>query len=90
MKRAFVGLAAVLATAGAVQAQTPQSEANKQVAIRFYDALRRADIATIRELGDPGYIQHNPEVPTGIDGVIKFFSGRPAPAPGTPAPPPAK
>lgn len=89
MKTVVLGLVAALALGAAAQAQTAQSEANKQIAIRFYDALRRADIATIRELGDPGYIQHNPEVADGIDGVIKFFSGRPAPAPGTPAPPPA-
>jgi predicted SnoaL-like aldol condensation-catalyzing enzyme len=76
-----MAMTAAIGTAAAADAQT---EKTKEIATRFYAALRAGDIATIRELGDPNYIQHNPAVPTGIDAVIKFFSGRPAPSAGSP------
>jgi len=81
-------LAATLAVSTGAAAQTSQAEQTKQIATRFYDALRRGDVATIRELGDPNYIQHNPAVPTGLDAVIRFFGSRPAPPAGSPPPAP--
>jgi predicted SnoaL-like aldol condensation-catalyzing enzyme len=90
MKTQLAAALAALAVCATANAQTPQSEQTKQIATRFYDALRRGDVATIRELGDPNYIQHNPAVPTGLDAVVKFFSGRPAPPPGSPPPAPAQ
>jgi predicted SnoaL-like aldol condensation-catalyzing enzyme len=90
MKTLLVATAIGFLACTAASAQTSQTEQTKQIATRFYDALRRGDVATIRELGDPNYIQHNPAVPTGLDAVINFFSSRPAPPPGSPPPAPAR
>jgi predicted SnoaL-like aldol condensation-catalyzing enzyme len=52
-------------------------EANKKVVLAFYDAaLVRFDAEAARSHLGPRYIQHNPNAPDGVDGVlglIKFL-----------------
>ncbi len=79
---------ASLASSGAYAADAATVEKNKQTAIRFYNALAQGDIATLRELGRPDYIQHNPNFETGIEGLVKAIQGRPPrPANAPPIPP---
>lgn len=58
----------------------PDGLTNKELVIQFYNALQRRDFDTIRRLGRPDYIQHNPAFETGIDGLIRTLQTRPAPA----------
>jgi predicted SnoaL-like aldol condensation-catalyzing enzyme len=56
-----------------MSAQPSVSERNKQIVIRFYNALAQADEATVRALGRPDYIQHNPSIETGLESIINHF-----------------
>jgi len=55
---------------GSSCAKRPKTEANKALAIRFYNALAQGDIATLQRSGRPDYIQHNPAFETGLAGLI--------------------
>jgi predicted SnoaL-like aldol condensation-catalyzing enzyme len=89
MKYSAVAVALSLClVSAAAHAQTAQTEANKALAIRFYNALAQGDIATLQALGRPDYIQHNPAFETGLAGLIKRISERPARPPGSPPIPP--
>jgi predicted SnoaL-like aldol condensation-catalyzing enzyme len=80
--------AAMLVSAGSYAADAATIEKNKQTAIRFYNALAQGDIATLRELGRPDYIQHNPNFETSIEGLAKAIQARPPrPANAPPIPP---
>jgi len=60
---------------GAAQAATPaQLDANKKIAADMMIALQHQNVAACAELLDDGYIQHNPNVPTGKVGFVDFFS----------------
>ena len=82
-----ISLLAIVSTAAIARPLTT-AEKNKDVVIRFYNALAHGDIATVRELGRPDYIQHNPSAATGLQGVIDFFQSRPPQPAGTPPAPP--
>jgi len=43
----------------------------------FKDILQYGHVELAEKVMAPGYIQHNPNVPTGRDGFIGFFKGRP-------------
>jgi predicted SnoaL-like aldol condensation-catalyzing enzyme len=76
----------LVSTAG--HAQTAQTETNRTVVIRFYNALVQGDVTTLQALGRPDYIQHNPAFQTGLAGLIKRINERPARPPGSaPIPP---
>jgi len=62
---AIAGALSLCLVAAAAHAQTAQTEANKALAIRFYNAACPGDIATLQALGRPDYIQHTqPSRPT--------------------------
>src|SRR5258706_5077263 len=85
---AIAGALSLCLVSAAAHAQTAQTEANKPLAIRFYNALAQGDIATLHALGRPDYIQHNPAFETGLAGLIKRINERPARPPGPPPIPP--
>jgi predicted SnoaL-like aldol condensation-catalyzing enzyme len=54
---------------------SPQEEKNEQIALRmFKDILEYHHVELAPELIAEGYIQHNPNVPTGRDAFVKNFS----------------
>lgn len=59
------------------QNQTSNSKyvtmSKKEKALTFVQAALSQDVATVRELVDEGYIQHNPFIPTGLDAFISLF-----------------
>lgn len=76
-------LTAALSAAPA-QAQQPmvaatpaQLEANKKLVLDFWRVVFEAqNIDAAKDYLDPIYIQHNPLVPTGLEGFINAFKGR--------------
>ena len=70
MLRALLAAAAVMASMPAFAADI---EANKRIVVDFYDkALNQKDFeAAARHFG-PRYIQHNPAVPDGPDGLKRL------------------
>jgi predicted SnoaL-like aldol condensation-catalyzing enzyme len=84
----IVGALSLSLVSAAADAQTAQTEANKALAIRFYNALAQGDVATLQALGRPDYIQHNPAFETGLQGLIKRIGERPPRAPDAPPIPP--
>jgi predicted SnoaL-like aldol condensation-catalyzing enzyme len=85
---AIAGLLSLCLVPAAGHAQTAQTETNKALVIRFYNALVQGDTATLQALGRPDYIQHNPAFETGLAGLIKRLNERPARPPGSPPIPP--
>lgn len=75
--RRSAGLVAAAATALAAlpsAAQTPQLEANKRIAIDFYDAaINRKDFAAASQYLGTGYKQHNPTAADGPEGLRAFI-----------------
>src|ERR1700735_228652 len=63
-------------------------EQNKQVVIRFYNALMQGDIDTLKALGRPDYRQHNPAFGDTLQGLIDRIHERPARPAGAPPIPP--
>lgn len=60
---------------GMLKAQTPALEANKKLVYDFWrEVLEGGHVELAEKYLTPGYIQHNPNVPTGRDGFVKFFS----------------
>jgi predicted SnoaL-like aldol condensation-catalyzing enzyme len=87
-KSAIAGVLGLFLVSAAGHAQTAQTETNKALVIRFYNALVQGDTATLQALGRPDYIQHNPAFETGLAGLIKRINERPARPPGSPSVPP--
>jgi predicted SnoaL-like aldol condensation-catalyzing enzyme len=85
---AIAGVLGLCLASAAGYAQTAQTETNKTLVIRFYNALAQGDTATLQALGRPDYIQHNPAFETGLAGLIKRINERPARPPGSPPIPP--
>lgn len=56
----------------------------RELVIAFYNAISQRDHGTIRRLGRPDYIQHNPDFETGLDGLIRTLQARTTPAATTP------
>lgn len=75
--RRSAGLVAAAATALAAlpsAAQSPQLEANKRIAIDFYDAaINRKDFAAASQYLGTGYKQHNPTAADGPEGLRAFI-----------------
>lgn len=55
----------------------------KETVLAFYNAIAQRDYDTLRRLGRPDYIQHNPAFETGLEGLIANLQARP-PAPKPP------
>jgi predicted SnoaL-like aldol condensation-catalyzing enzyme len=81
---AIAGAVGLCLVSVAAYAQAAQTEANKALVIRFYNALVQGDIATLQALGRSDYIQHNPAFETGLAGLIKRINERPPGAPSVP------
>jgi predicted SnoaL-like aldol condensation-catalyzing enzyme len=73
----FTALAAIALGTLAAQSVgmlTPQEQKNQEIAIReLKDILQYGHLELAPEVIDEGYIQHNPNVPTGRDGFLNFF-----------------
>lgn len=53
---------------------TPAEQANEDIAkLEFKDILQYGRLELAEQVMAPGYIQHNPNVPTGRDGFVEFF-----------------
>jgi predicted SnoaL-like aldol condensation-catalyzing enzyme len=52
----------------------PNTEQNKQVVARLYDAIRSGDINAFDELIADDYVQHNPQAGNGLQAVKEFFA----------------
>ena len=57
---------------------------NRDLVIRFYNAIYQQDYALLRDLARPDYIQHNPHFETGIEGLIRTLMSRPQRGPNSP------
>src|SRR5712691_7551327 len=85
----LIGIAAALVLAGitTLLAQnlgklTAQELKNQEIAIKeMKDILQYGQVELAEQYMAPGYIQHNPNVPTGRDGFMKFFAPRAKPEP---------
>ena len=54
---------------------TPAEQANEDLAnIEYKDILQYGHVELAEKVMAPGYIQHNPNVPTGRAGFVEFFS----------------
>ncbi len=54
---------------------TDAIEQNKQTVLAFYRyAIVEKDFAAARSLIGPGYIQHNPQIADGVDGLEAFLT----------------
>jgi predicted SnoaL-like aldol condensation-catalyzing enzyme len=59
-----------------------QEQKNQDIATKeMKDILQYGHIEIANEVMAPGYIQHNPNVPTGREGFLKFFGPRAKPEP---------
>jgi predicted SnoaL-like aldol condensation-catalyzing enzyme len=82
MHRSVVGVVAAAAAFVSLSAgaQSSQLEANKRVAIEFYDAaINRKDFAAASQYLGSRYTQHNPTAadgPEGLRGFIDFLKSR--------------
>jgi predicted SnoaL-like aldol condensation-catalyzing enzyme len=52
----------------------------RDLVLAFYNAIAQRDYETLRRLGRPDYIQHNPDFETGLDGLIRTLQARTTPA----------
>jgi len=53
---------------------TPEEQANEDLAkLEFKDILQYGHLELAEQVMAPGYIQHNPMVPTGRDAFVEFF-----------------
>jgi predicted SnoaL-like aldol condensation-catalyzing enzyme len=86
---ALIPAVCALMLAGTVLAAEPSlPERNREVVLRFYNALVQGDVNTLQALGRPDYIQHNPNFETGLDGLINAVKSRPPRSTAAPAIPP--
>ncbi len=69
----FVGLLTLNASA-ALAADAATLEANRKTVLEFYEAgLNQKDFDAAAKFFGPGYIQHNPTAPDGIEGFKAFL-----------------
>ena len=55
--------------------QSPQEQKNIEIAtVEFKDILQYGHVELAEKVMAPGYIQHNPNVPTGRAAFVDFFS----------------
>lgn len=74
MFRAVIAASAI-ASPWAAHAADAQGEANKKVVLAFYEAaLVRFDAEAARSHLGPRYIQHNPNAPDGVEGVMGLIA----------------
>jgi predicted SnoaL-like aldol condensation-catalyzing enzyme len=52
----------------------------RDIVIAFYNGIAQRDYETLRKLGRPDYIQHNPDFETGLHGLIQTLQARNTPA----------
>ena len=52
----------------------------RDVVIAFYNGIAQRDYETLRRLGRPDYVQHNPDFETGVEGLIRTLQARTTPA----------
>ena len=80
--RTLVAIAAAASASAAIfpAMSRPEdvNEQHKKTVIAFYNAVTHGDIATIRKLGDPNYVQHDPDYPDKLAGLISVVQSRPA------------
>ena len=74
--------------APAPTASCGMADRNKEVVIRFYNALVQGDTDTLKLLGRPDYRQHNPAYGDTLQGLIDRIHERPARPAGAPPIPP--
>jgi predicted SnoaL-like aldol condensation-catalyzing enzyme len=61
---------------------TAEEKKNLEIAnVEFKDILQYGHIELAEKVMAPGYIQHNPNVPSGRDGFVSFFKDRAKPEP---------
>ena len=66
--------AALVLSAAAALADTPQQEANKKAVLELYEAgLNQKDFAKASQYFGPRYTQHNPNAADGPEGFHKFL-----------------
>jgi predicted SnoaL-like aldol condensation-catalyzing enzyme len=54
---------------------TPEEHKNQEIAfVEFHDMLQYGHLELAEQYIAPGYIQHNPNVPTGRDGFVQYMS----------------
>lgn len=77
LRRILPALVLAIVLSGAASAGTGGErslEVNKEIASRMMKALQHRDVAAAAAEIVDGYIQHNPNVPTGKAGFLAFFS----------------
>ncbi len=76
--KAAAATAALVMMGAPVLAETPaQLEANKKIVVDMYtQGLQKRNMAVVTSYLADDYIQHNPIVPTGKAGFIKFWTPR--------------
>ena len=75
MHKAVYALAALLILGQTARADDQQEEANKKIVIAFYEAaINQKDFAAAEKYLGPRYIQHNPNVPDGPQGLKNFLA----------------
>ena len=67
-------LAGLVSIAAPARALTASEQANEQLVLAQMQAMAQKDVAKAASFLAPGYIQHNPLVPTGKAGFVAFFS----------------
>jgi predicted SnoaL-like aldol condensation-catalyzing enzyme len=49
------------------------TERNKQIVARLFEAFRAGDVDAFDDLIAPDYVQHNPQADNGLEAVKEFF-----------------
>jgi len=79
---AALTLVAVALLAQNAGKRTPQEQKNQEIAIKeMKDILQYGHVELADQYIALGYIQHNPNVPTGREGFMKLFGPRAKPEP---------
>jgi len=79
VKATLITLSALLVSTGtAAQAkEDPTLEANKKLVLDFFRVVFEAEnVDAAKDFLKEDYIQHNPKVPTGRDGFVKYFKAK--------------
>ena len=75
-KHLLVVLLLAVSACASAQARPSRAEANKRLVLDFFRVVFEAENADAAvDYLTPGYIQHNPRVPTGRDGFVSTFRG---------------
>ena len=70
------GLCLWVSAPALAQVPTVEEKANVEAALGLTAAMAAKDVARAASYLDDGYIQHNPNVPTGKAGFVGFFTPR--------------